>query len=199
MKLTTQQGQRLTTMMLAMRPDWTPNKPENVLIRANEGPGFPAANFGHCIRALANYATETNPDGTFVKRTPNLYPEHGRHWTSTASEEHQAPDAPKCQEHDTEPAHNCRSCLADVKVGDRHPSMIGKSMRPANTPGRSPRPDSTRRTTSNTHAVKSNRQLQHENPALTDLSAQNLVSDTIPQSNPASPPVAATGASGGTL
>jgi len=145
MKLTDQQGQRLTTMMLAMRPDWTPNKPGIVLAKANDTDGFPAADFGHCIRALAAYATETHPDGSFVKRTPNVYPEHGRHWTTTAPDGHDAPPARPCGDHDTEPAHNCRSCLADVKVGDRHPNMIGKRTTPTVTPGRSPRPNRTKR------------------------------------------------------
>ncbi|RAX50885.1 hypothetical protein DQ353_00340 [Arthrobacter sp. AQ5-05] len=144
MKLTDQQGQRLTQMMLAMRPDWIPNKPGTVLIRANESEGFPAADFGHCIRALAAYATETNADGTPAKRTPNVYPEHGRHWTTTAPDGHEAPKARPCGDHDTEPAHNCRSCRADVLAGDRTESMIGKRTTPTVTPGRSPRPNRVR-------------------------------------------------------
>lgn len=145
MKLTDQQGQRLTTMMLAMRPDWTPNKPGIILAKANDTEGFPAADFNHCIRALATYATETSPDGSFVKRTPNVYPQHGRHWTNTAPDGHEAPPARPCEDHPTEPAHNCRSCKADVLAGDRPENMIGKRTTPTVTPGRSPRPNRTKR------------------------------------------------------
>lgn len=173
MKLTDQQGQRLTAMMLAMRPDWTPNRPGTILTKANEGPGFPAANFGHCIRALAAYATETNPDGTFVKRTPNVYPEHGRHWTNTAPAEHEIPNPRPCEDHETEPAHNCRSCRADVLVGERAETMIGKQLTVGGTPGRSPRPDSTR------PHPKEVKPMHH--PAGGDLTPQNESSGTIPR------------------
>ncbi|HAY44072.1 MAG TPA: hypothetical protein DCY59_11245, partial [Micrococcaceae bacterium] len=143
--------------------------------------------FGHCIRALAAYATETHADGSFVKRTPNVYPEHGRHWTGTAPEGHEAPKAKPCGDHDTEPAHNCRSCLADVKVGDRPENMIGIRTTPTVTPGRSPRPSSTRKTQALTHDGDSKHQLPTEEPLDANETASYEPGRTFPHSTPTEP------------
>lgn len=180
MKLTDQQGQRLTTMMLAMRPDWTNNRPGMVLAKANDSDGFPAADFGHCIRALAAYATETNVDGTHTKRTPNVYPEHGRHWTTTAPAGHEAPKARPCEDHDTEPAHNCRSCKADVLAGERPENMIGKRMPPSGTPERSSQPNDELNTVQESTPP-------HQ-PTGGDLTPENNHSQAIPRKARTKPP-----------
>ena len=131
MKLTDQEGQRLVAMMLAMRPDWTPNKPSLLLHAANQGDGFIyAQDYGHVIRALAHYATETGPDGRHHYRTPDLYPADGRHWTTTATKPEALPPGPACEDHPEEPARNCRCCWADVRVGDRPHHLIGKHHQP---------------------------------------------------------------------
>lgn len=131
MKLTDQEGQRLVAAMLAMRPDWIPNKPGLLLHAANQAGGLVfAQDFGHALRALAAYATETGPDGRPAKRTPNLYTADGKHWTSTATEPTALPRQPPCEDHPEEPAHNCRCCWADVKTGQRPQSHIGKTYTP---------------------------------------------------------------------
>lgn len=131
MKLTDQEGIRLVQAMLAMRPDWTANKPGILLRQTNESGGLPhAQDFGHAIRALAVYATETSPDGRPAKRTPNLYPADGRHWTTTATEPGALPQGPPCEDHPEEQASNCRCCWADVRVGDRPRNRIGKHHTP---------------------------------------------------------------------
>ncbi|WP_066298905.1 hypothetical protein [Arthrobacter luteolus] len=131
MKLTDQEGQRLAAIMIVMRPDWTPNKPGILLHTVNQGDGFiHAQDFGHTIRALAHYATETGPDGRPAKRTPNLYPEDGQHWTATATNPAALPQGPPCEDHPEEPARNCRCCWADVKTGHRPPTHIGKKYQP---------------------------------------------------------------------
>lgn len=117
--------------MLAMRPDWIPNKPGRILLEANQAAGLVfAQDFGHALRALAAYATETGPDGRPAKRTPNLYTADGKHWTSTATEPTALPRQPACEDHPEEPAHNCRCCWADHKVGQRPQSHIGKTYTP---------------------------------------------------------------------
>lgn len=127
MKLTDQEGQRLVAAMLAMRPDWIPNKPGRLLREANDADGLVfAQDFGHALRALAAYATETGRDGRPAKRIPDYYLEAGRHWASTAPDPEALPQGPPCQDHPTEPAHNCRSCWADHKVGQRPATHIGK-------------------------------------------------------------------------
>ena len=127
MKLTDQEGQRLVSAMLAMRPDWIPNKPGRTLHTANEADGLPfAQDFGHALRALAAYATETGRDGRPAKRIPDYYLEAGKHWTSTATEPTTLPQGPPCEDHPEQEATNCRCCWADHKVGQRPVSHIGK-------------------------------------------------------------------------
>lgn len=131
MKLTDQEGQRLVAMMLAMRPDWTPNKPGRLLHETNQAGGLThAQDYGHAIRALAAYATETGLDGRHTKRTPNLYPADGRHWTTTATQPHALPQGPPCEDHPEQEAANCRCCWADIKVGQRPTTHIGKHHTP---------------------------------------------------------------------
>lgn len=131
MKLSEQEGLRVVQMMLAMRPDWTRNKPGRMLREVNEAGGLPLAeDFGHVVRALAAYATETGPDGRHAKRTPNLFPADGRHWSSTATVPAPLPRGPACEDHREEQAANCRCCQADVKVGQRPATHIGKHYQP---------------------------------------------------------------------
>jgi hypothetical protein len=129
-KLTSQEGQRLTAAMLAMRPDWTPNNPGSLLAVANEAAGLPGHDFGHALRALAHYATATGDDGRHQYRTPNIYVQDGKHWTATAPETWTKPKPPACPDHIGEEAPTCRCCHADVKVGLRPAEMIGKHYEP---------------------------------------------------------------------
>lgn len=131
-KLTDQEGARLTAIMTAARPDWIPNKPGLVLKEANDGEGFPGKDFGHCIRALAHYATQTDASGAHAKRTPNFYPQDGKHWSQTAPEDWQPPRTWKpCEDHPTFEASCCRACWGDIKAGLRPENMLGKHHTPA--------------------------------------------------------------------
>ena len=130
-KLTDQEGQRLTAMMVAARPDWTPNKPGLILKEANETDGLPGRDFGHCIRALAHYATQTDPAGGWAKRTPNFYPQDGKHWAATAPDDWQAPRARVfCLDHPTFDASTCTACWGDIKAGIRPENLLGKHHNP---------------------------------------------------------------------
>lgn len=125
MQLTPRQGQRLTTMMLAMRPDWTPNNPGQLLATANQT-GLPGHDFAHTIRALANYSTAIDENGKPQYRTPNLFTQDGKYWTETAPTKWSKPKPPPCEDHPEQEAPTCRCCHADVKAGDRPTHMIGK-------------------------------------------------------------------------
>ena len=121
----------MAQMMLAMRPDWTPNKPGQMLWEINEAGGLPLAeDFGHVVRALAAYATAKGPDGRHAKKIPDFFFEDGRHWSSTATGPVAAPRGPACEDHETFSAHNCPCCWADFKVGERPKEMIGKHWNP---------------------------------------------------------------------
>lgn len=126
-KLTDQEGARLVAALVAVRPDWLPNKPGVLLKEANDAGGLPGQDFGHCVRALAHYATQVDASGAYAKRIPDFYVEAGKHWTVTAPEKWQAPKEWRpCPDHVGQESQNCRCCWADVKAGQRPESHIGK-------------------------------------------------------------------------
>lgn len=130
MILTRSQGQRLVQIIKLMRPDWSNNPVDKILSEANQGDGIPAHDFEHALRAAAHYATMTEPNGGYLKRTPNLYTATGKHWddTAPAKSNHAHVKMPQCEDHDGQDAHTCRACIADIALGDRKPELQGKRL-----------------------------------------------------------------------
>ncbi|MGP5524996.1 hypothetical protein ACTXM3_17200 [Glutamicibacter arilaitensis] len=133
MILTRSQGQRLVQIIKLMRPDWSSNPVDKILSEANQGDGIPAHDFEHALRAAAHYATATEPNGGYLKRTPNLFVATGKHWDATApaNSSHTKAKMPPCEEHSTFEAHSCPCCWSDIKTGVRPDNMLGKRMTPA--------------------------------------------------------------------
>lgn len=137
MIITSSQGQRLTAILLAARPDWDERGIVKALQDANKGDGLPAIDFDHAMRASVAYATSKNRDGSYQKQTPSFVAQPGTHWDNTAPAGMSYRSAPAqwCEEHPTFEAHNCPCCWADIKIGDRPSSMLGKRLiRPAAQP-----------------------------------------------------------------
>ena len=136
MILTQSQGERLTRMIAAMRPDFESNGIARILQRANQGDGLPAHDMGHAIRAAAHYTTQLAPDGSHAKHTPAMYPATGQHWDQTApvGSRHKRHQEPPCEEHPTYDARTCACCWADIKLGERPERMLGKRIHPAGKP-----------------------------------------------------------------
>lgn len=132
MILTRSQGQRLVQIIKLMRPDWSNNPVDKILSEANQGDGIPAHDFEHALRAAAHYATMTEPNGGYLKRTPNLYITTGKHWNDTApaKSNHAHVKMRQCEDHDGQDAHTCRSCRADIMLGDRPEHLMGKRLAP---------------------------------------------------------------------
>lgn len=126
-QLTHQEGQRLTDCMISMRPDWKKNNPGQLLADANTT-GLPGHDFGHALRALATYATTRGDDGKPQYRTPNLYVQDGKYWTTTAPTDWARPKAPECPDHTGQEGPTCRSCWADIKIGIRPETLLGKPL-----------------------------------------------------------------------
>ncbi|PCC29748.1 hypothetical protein CIK76_04975 [Glutamicibacter sp. BW80] len=130
MILTRSQGQRLVQIIKLMRPDWSNNPVDKILQEANQGDGIPAHDFEHALRAAAHYATMTEPNGGYLKRTPNLYTVTGKHWDATApsNSTHMKAKMPPCEDHAGQDAHTCRACRADIMLGDRPERLMGKRL-----------------------------------------------------------------------
>ena len=128
MILTQSQGQRLAEMLKLMRPDWGEQGIVKTLRDANQANGLPAHDFDHVIRAAAEYATEQTPAGGYAKRTPAFPAQLGKHWETTAPPEAPKPKMPPCEDHAGQDAHTCRSCRADIALGDRPEHLQGKKL-----------------------------------------------------------------------
>lgn len=84
------------------------------------------APFPDIATAALNAATDK------TATTPGIIFIDTRFWPEPAKPK--LPPAAKCPDHDTEDAHHCRSCLADVAAGERHPNQVGKGKRPRKQP-----------------------------------------------------------------
>ncbi|TAP26835.1 hypothetical protein [Arthrobacter sp. S41] len=136
MILTRSQGERLAVIINASRPEWAIPSIAKILQTANQSNGLPAHDFNHAIRAVVAYATATVAGGEYVKQTPGFIHEPSRFWDDTAPTGKGYKSAPRvmCEEHSTYEAHSCSCCWADVNVGERTESQVGKRLHPAHPP-----------------------------------------------------------------
>lgn len=126
MILTKSQGERLTAVLHAARPDWNTTSIATILKTANQNEGLPGHDFDHVLRAAVAYATARNPiDGKHLKQTPGFITEHSRFWETTAPEDAPKPERPHCQHHTWSPT-PCRECQDEIDLGDRAPEMLNK-------------------------------------------------------------------------
>ncbi|MGQ3384463.1 hypothetical protein [Glutamicibacter sp. TV12E] len=125
MILTKSQGERLTAVLHAARPEWATASIAKILQTANQNEGLPAIDFNHALRAAIAYATACTPEGNFVKQTPGFIAEPSRFWEITTPPEAPQPERPRCQEHHWEPI-PCRVCQDEINLGDRTPEMLNK-------------------------------------------------------------------------
>lgn len=114
-RLSYSQGVQLEAIALAIRPDWAPSNPGEMLHEANMHGFVNAADLGHMIRALAVYATMPDGNGKPFGRGLDGYIKTGRHWTATAPDDFEKPKPPRCRTHPDfhEP---CQCCAADAKA-----------------------------------------------------------------------------------
>jgi len=124
MILTKSQGERLTSVLHAARPEWATASIAKILRAANQNEGLPAVDFNHALRAAIAYATATGPSG-YLKQTPGFIAENSRFWESTAPADAPEPERPRCQEHHWEPV-PCRPCQDEIDLGDRAPELLNK-------------------------------------------------------------------------
>lgn len=130
MILTQSQGERLKQILLASRPDWDDRGVTKILQDANRANGFPAHDFDHAIRAAASYSTSITDLGGYSRKTPAFYPTTGTHWDSTApaDSKHTKHRGAPCEDHVGQEASTCRSCRADILLGDRREDQQGKKL-----------------------------------------------------------------------
>lgn len=118
------QAEALANLLAALRPnDWRPKQVLDVLEEHRETTHPFVVIAEVAIRAAKNPVIKS-PTGIFLP---------GKHW-EVENYAAKLPPAPDCPDHIGKPAHNCASCWADVKAGDRLPQQIGKRLHPEPDP-----------------------------------------------------------------
>lgn len=109
------QAEALAGLLAIIRPnDWRPKQVLDVLAEHRENPAPFAVIAQAAVTAAANPSIKS-PTGIFLP---------GSHWPEEVKA--RLPDPPRCEDHETFPAHNCPCCRADVLAGDRPPGEVGK-------------------------------------------------------------------------
>lgn len=133
------QGNALHYLALALRPEWQPNRPGATWQRAIDNNTLPhATSYQHAVLALMHYCQQTDPNGQPTKRTPNIYPHDGEHWTLTYAKTNPGVAQPPqpCEDHPEDGGGNtnCTSCWGDIKTGHRPLEYLGRHYEPNQQP-----------------------------------------------------------------
>lgn len=115
------EAEKLAAVIRIIRPKWDHNAIMNQLQEAASADATYGQTCAAAIRA-ANNPNMLAP--TSINFTENW---HNKTHTNTTN-------APPCEDHEGETAHNCRACKADIKLGQRPPHLIGKHHQPGDTP-----------------------------------------------------------------
>ena len=125
--ITKPQAEALAGILHQLRPEWgIPALVTLIGKNLNHSAPFPLL-----TQAAVTAANRRNADGTPTARTPAVIYQPGRHWDHPVGDTpaHQ-PTGPKCADHNTFEAHNCRACWGDIKAGLRPETALGKHHTP---------------------------------------------------------------------
>ena len=116
--ITQSQATTLAAVLHEMRPRWAVAS----MMKIFEKQAGHVASFADI--ALAAVTAARDP----VAETPGIIFIDQRFWPEAVRA--RLPKPPDCEDHTGERAHNCSSCWADIKVGDRPPTHIGRHWQP---------------------------------------------------------------------
>jgi hypothetical protein len=115
--ITDQQGRAIAYLLHEIRPDWPVASLMSLIDKHRDVPS---------LGALIIAATTKAMEASCKTPAPIFHP--GSHWIAAAKAHLPSPEP--CADHVGQDAHNCRSCWADFKAGERPQSMIGKAWNP---------------------------------------------------------------------
>ncbi|GAA5229237.1 hypothetical protein [Arthrobacter cryoconiti] len=121
--ITKPQAETLTALLNQIRPRWSTTSLMTILEKNAQHP----AKFADIATAAVTAARDP------IAQTPGIIFIDTRFWPEETK--HRLPKPPECEDHIGEPAHNCSSCHADIKCGDRPANMIGKHHTTNRNPG----------------------------------------------------------------
>lgn len=111
--ITDQQARALAFLLHEIRPDWGVTSLMSLIDKHRDIPDL-----GPLLMAATTKAMEASC------KTPGPIFTPGPHWPDTIKAI--LPKPPPCPDHIGKDAHNCASCWADVKAGDRPQTHIGQ-------------------------------------------------------------------------
>ncbi|MGO4297120.1 hypothetical protein [Glutamicibacter sp. MCAF14] len=121
--ITEQQAITLANLLAMIRPgDWRQQQLTD-LFYEHRTTTHPFSDIAEVAIRAAN-----NPD----IKSPTVIFLDGKHWNLGRNTKR--PKNPPCEEHAGEDAHTCRCCQADILLGERPETMIGKRIHPAGKP-----------------------------------------------------------------
>ncbi|GAA0187966.1 hypothetical protein [Glutamicibacter creatinolyticus] len=115
--ITEQQAITLANLLAMLRPnDWRPNQLMDLFHQHRQSQ--------HHFRDITEAAVKAanNPD----IKSPAVIFMDGKHWNNDRNTSR--PKNQPCQEHAGQDAHTCVCCWADIKLGERPETMLGKRM-----------------------------------------------------------------------
>lgn len=116
MTITEQQARAVAYLLHEIRPDWGIASLVSLIDKHRP----------HDLGALVIASTTKAMEASCKTPAPIFTP--GPHWPEKARAS--LPNPEPCEQHIGQDAHNCRSCHADIKAGDRPESMLGKRWNP---------------------------------------------------------------------
>lgn len=117
--LTEKQVNGVAWLLHELRPEWGVGALKTLLMKNRAVPSLGALMIAATTKALEPSCATPGP--IFLP---------GAHWPDPAAAERHLPKPPPCADHDTFAAHNCPCCWADVKIGERPQTHIGKHWQP---------------------------------------------------------------------
>ena len=121
--LTDKQVNGIAWLLHELRPDWGVPSVKALLLKNRNVPSV-----GALMIAATTKAMEASC------RTPGPIFQPGPHWPEASAAERFLPKPDPCEDHPEEAAHNCRCCWADIKIGQRPQTHIGKRYTPTEQP-----------------------------------------------------------------
>lgn len=110
------QARALVNLLHEIRRGWSIPSMMKLFEKNHDHPA-PFPDIAVAAAAAANDDKVTSPGIIFIDT---------RFWPEPAKPK--LPKPPACEDHPEQDAHNCRCCLADVKVGERPQEFIGKRL-----------------------------------------------------------------------
>lgn len=122
--MTEKQARALAYLLHEIRPDWGITAMVSLFGKHHDS----VPSLGALMIAATTKALEPSC------RTPGPIFQSGPHWPDASAAERFLPKPPACEDHKDYEGPTCRCCHADVKIGQRPHTHIGRHWNPDNQP-----------------------------------------------------------------